>query len=91
MRVRAGHTEAAVEFCRLAGMRPVGVICEMVEDGEEIAGVAERRGGGMMRRDGCLAFAKKWGLRICTIEDLIEYVERVEGKRKGVNGVNGAV
>lgn len=79
VRVRKGHTEAAVEFCRLAGKRPVGVICELVEDGEELEGQAERRGGGMMRRDGCLKFGRRWGLRVCTIEDLVAFVEREEG------------
>ena len=80
MRERRGHTEAAVEFCRLAGKRPVGVICELVEDGEGVegngTGVAERKGGGMMRRDGCLGFGRRWGLRVCTIEDLVEFVDR---------------
>lgn len=74
VRKRPGHTEAAVEFCRLSGKRPVGVICEMVEDGEKIEGLAERREGGMMRRDACLRFGKRWGLKVCTIEDLIEYI-----------------
>ncbi|KAL8688552.1 MAG: hypothetical protein Q9224_004853 [Gallowayella concinna] len=75
IRERRGHTEAAVEFCRLAGKAPVGVICELVEDGEEIEAKAERVSGGMMRRDGCLKFGRRWGLRVCTIEDLVEYVE----------------
>lgn len=76
IRARKGHTEAAIEFCRLAGKRPVGVICELVEDGEEVQGRAERIGGGMMRRDGCLRFGRRWGLKVCTIEDLVEFVER---------------
>lgn len=87
VRERTGHTEAAVEFCRLAGKAPVGVISEIVEDGEEIVGVAERQEVSMMRRDGCLAFGKKWGLKVCTIEDLVEYVERTERKlEKKTNG-----
>lgn len=73
---RPGHTEAAVELCRLAGKREVGVIGELVDDGEEVPGVAIRRSPGMMRRDGCLKFGKRWGLKVCTIEDLVEYVER---------------
>lgn len=85
IRERQGHTEAAVEFCHLAGKRPVGAICELVEDGEEVEGSAERREGGMMRRDGCLKFGKRWGLRVCTIEDLVEYVNK-EDKRIDVNG-----
>ena len=76
VRERAGHTEAAVEFCRLAGVEPVAVICELVVDGEELAGTAERVDGGMMRRDGCLAFGRRWGLRVCTIEGLIEYLQK---------------
>lgn len=84
--VRTGHTEAAVDFCRLAGKSEVGVICEMVEDGTEVEGRAVRVGGGMMRRDACLAFGKRWGLRVCTIEDLVEYRRRVEGSGEAVNG-----
>ena len=81
IRERNGHTEAAVEFCRLAGKRPVGVICELVEDGEEVPATAERIAGGMMRRDGCLEFGRRWGLRVCTIEDLVEYVDSHETNR----------
>lgn len=66
-----------MEFCRLAGKRPAGVIAELVEDGEPVEGVAEIRGNnGMMRRDGCLRFGKRWGIRVCTIEDLVGYLER---------------
>jgi 3,4-dihydroxy 2-butanone 4-phosphate synthase len=83
VRARAGHTEAAVDFCRLAGKEQVGVIAELVEDGEEVTGQAEMNGGyGMMRRDGCLAFARKYGLKVVTIEDLIQYLEG-SGKSKG--------
>ncbi|KAL8825909.1 MAG: hypothetical protein Q9170_007607 [Blastenia crenularia] len=82
IRERKGHTEAAVEFCRLAGKAPVGVICELVEDGAEIEGRAERREGGMMRRDACLKFGRKWGLKVCTIEALLDHVER----QREVNG-----
>lgn len=82
IRERKGHTEAAVSFCRLAGKAPVGVICELVEDGDEVEGKAERIGGGMKRRDSCLRFGRRWGLKVCTIEDLVEHVE---GMRK-VNG-----
>ncbi|OJJ02643.1 hypothetical protein ASPVEDRAFT_131846 [Aspergillus versicolor CBS 583.65] len=83
VRQRKGHTEAAVEFCRLAGKSPAGVIAELVEDGEIVEGVPEISGNnGMMRRDGCLKFGRKWGIKVCTIEDLVEYVERSEA----VNG-----
>lgn len=83
---RTGHTEAAVDFCRLAGKAPVGVICEMVEDGVEVEGRPERGEPGMMRRDACLEFGRRWGLRVCTIADLVEYRRRTEGVKNGVNG-----
>jgi 3,4-dihydroxy 2-butanone 4-phosphate synthase len=79
VRVRRGHTEAAVDLCRLAGKPQVGVICELITDGEEVPGKAERVGGGMMRRDECLAFGKKWNIKVCTIEDLVAYIEETEG------------
>jgi 3,4-dihydroxy 2-butanone 4-phosphate synthase len=75
VRVRRGHTEAAVDLCRLAGKQPVGVICELITDGEVVQGVPAFEGGGMMRRDECLAFGKEWGIRVCTIDDLVTYIE----------------
>ncbi|KAM5443411.1 3,4-dihydroxy 2-butanone 4-phosphate synthase [Microsporum ferrugineum] len=86
VRERRGHTEATVDFCRLAGRFPAGVICELVEDGESPVGVAEQSGGGMLRRDGCLKFGKEWGIKVCTIEALVEYLERTEGPLPVVNG-----
>lgn len=98
VRQRPGHTEAAVEFCRLAGKRQVAVICELVEDGMEAeSGKAERVGGGMMRRDECLEFGRKWGLKVCTIEDLVTFLNQardfggteVSGFKTEINGVSG--
>ncbi|KAJ6149046.1 3-4-dihydroxy-2-butanone 4-phosphate synthase RibB [Penicillium samsonianum] len=87
VRERTGHTEAAVDFCKLAGKAPAGVIAELVEDGEIVEGVAEIGGNnGMMRRDGCLQFGKKWGIKVCTIEDLVLYLDRVEGTGAAANG-----
>lgn len=83
---RVGHTEAAVEFCRLAGKAEAGVICEMVDDGEEVPGQALRTEAGMMRRDACLKFGKRWGLKCCTIADLVEYVREERAIKNGVNG-----
>ncbi|WP_029687592.1 bifunctional 3,4-dihydroxy-2-butanone-4-phosphate synthase/GTP cyclohydrolase II [Thermoanaerobacter sp. A7A] len=60
--VRAGHTEAAVDLAVLAGLKPAGVICEIIKDD-----------GNMARLPDLLEFAKKFGLRIISIEDLIEY------------------
>jgi len=64
----------------LAGKPLVGAICELITDGEEVVGKTEMAGGGMMRRDECLAFGRKWGIKVCTIEDLVTYVEETEGK-----------
>jgi 3,4-dihydroxy 2-butanone 4-phosphate synthase len=88
VRERLGHTEAAVELCRLAGKREVGVICELVDDGQEVPGQAEMKEPGMLRRDGCLKFARKWGLKICTIENLVDYVVEREGPLPVANGVH---
>src|SRR6478736_2474332 len=60
--VRAGHTEAAVDVARLAGLNPSGVICEIMSDD-----------GSMARMDDLFAFAQLHGLRIGTIRDLIAY------------------
>ncbi len=80
VRVRPGHTEAAVEFCRLAGKQQVAVIAELVDDGEEVAGQALLRNPEMMRTQQCLDFGKEFGLKVCTIEALVAYVEKREGK-----------
>jgi 3,4-dihydroxy 2-butanone 4-phosphate synthase len=60
------------------------VIAELVEEGQVVPGVPEIGGvNGMMRRDGCLAFGKKWGIKVCTIEDLVDYVHKAEGTANG--------
>jgi 3,4-dihydroxy 2-butanone 4-phosphate synthase/GTP cyclohydrolase II len=59
---RAGHTEAAVDLVHLAGARPIGVICEIMNDD-----------GTMARLPALLKVAKKHRLKLCTIADLIEY------------------
>jgi 3,4-dihydroxy 2-butanone 4-phosphate synthase/GTP cyclohydrolase II len=71
---RAGHTEATVDLARLAGCRPIGVICEIMSED-----------GSMARLPELLKFARKHRLKICAIEDLIKFqrtreklVERVE-------------
>lgn len=87
VRERIGHTEAAVEFCRLTGKTQVAAISEIVDDIPAVEGRALINDTGMMRRDGCLAFGRKWGLKVCTIEDLVKYVEKTEGKLvKHANG-----
>jgi 3,4-dihydroxy 2-butanone 4-phosphate synthase / GTP cyclohydrolase II len=60
--VRAGHTEAAVDISRLAGLNPSGVICEIMKDD-----------GTMARMDDLVSFARLHGLKMGTIRDLIAY------------------
>ncbi len=76
VRERRGHTEATIELCRLAGKQPAGALCELVEEGREIEGQTEVDEVDMMRRDGCLKFGKKWGIKVCTIDDLVDYLDR---------------
>ena len=71
---RAGHTEAAVDLANLAGCRPIGILCEILNDD-----------GTMARLPQLVKFAKRHHLKICTVADLIHYrrtreklVERVE-------------
>lgn len=64
---RAGHTEAAADLARLAGLEPAGVICELVCDD-----------GTMMRAPECREFADQHGLALISIADLIAYVRRTE-------------
>jgi 3,4-dihydroxy 2-butanone 4-phosphate synthase / GTP cyclohydrolase II len=63
--VRAGHTEAAVDVSRLAGLNPSGVICEIMNED-----------GTMARLPDLVTFAQKHGLKIGTISDLIAYRRR---------------
>ncbi|POS84566.1 hypothetical protein EPUL_002072 [Erysiphe pulchra] len=78
-RKRRGHTEAVLEFCRLANLPMVGVISELVDGGVEVEGKAERKEPGMLRGEECLKFGKKWGLMCCSIEDLVNWIEKNEG------------
>ena len=63
--VRAGHTEASVDISRLAGLNPSGVICEIMNDD-----------GTMARLDDLIPFARRHGMKIGTIADLIAYRHR---------------
>jgi len=65
--VRAGHTEAAVDVSRLAGLMPAGVICEVLNDD-----------GTMARLDDLIRFSQEHGIPIGTIADLISYRRRTE-------------
>ncbi len=65
--VRAGHTEGSVDLCRLAGLREVAVICEILNED-----------GTMARLPDLQRFCQRHGLKMCTIADLIEYRRRRE-------------
>jgi 3,4-dihydroxy 2-butanone 4-phosphate synthase/GTP cyclohydrolase II len=66
VRERDGHTEAAVDLMKLAGLTPVGAISEIVEDGGE-----------MMRLPGLLEFGEREGVLVITIESLIAHLEKM--------------
>jgi len=81
--VRAGHTEAAVDIARLAGLNPAGVICEIMKDD-----------GAMARLPDLVEFAAAHGLKIGTISDLIAYRHRhdnlvIETGRERVTSCHG--
>jgi 3,4-dihydroxy 2-butanone 4-phosphate synthase/GTP cyclohydrolase II len=65
--VRAGQTEGAVDLCRLAGLKPMAVICEVMNDD-----------GTMARRDDLERFCAAHGLRMCTVADVIRHRLRSE-------------
>uniref|UniRef100_A0A6B2KZ31 GTP cyclohydrolase II domain-containing protein n=1 Tax=Arcella intermedia TaxID=1963864 RepID=A0A6B2KZ31_9EUKA len=65
---RRGHTEATVDLCRLAGLRPVGLLSEICDDQ-----------GNMMRFDACVAFGQQFNIPITTIEHLVQYRKDLEG------------
>ena len=65
--VRAGQTEGAVDLARLAGLKPAGVICEVMNEDGTMARVPE-----------LIEFCRRHGLRMCTVADIIEYRRRSE-------------
>jgi len=70
---RSGHTEAAVDLARLAGLHPVGVICELVHDD-----------GSVMRAEACRRFADQNELKMISIAELIHYIRKTEKQVKRV-------
>ena len=66
---RDGHTEAGVDFARLAGCEPCGVLCEIVNDDGSMARVPE-----------LVPFCQQHGLVLTSIADLIAYIKETEGK-----------
>ena len=77
VRARAGHTEATVDLLRLAGLQPVGAIAEVVaEDGE------------MMRLPELLAFGRREGVPVITIEQIIAHLDQHDrGARRSIEAV----
>ena len=72
--MRSGHTEAAVDLCRLAGLEPVGVICELVNDD-----------GSVERGAQVAEFAAEHGLKMVSVSDLIAWRQRTERLIERVN------
>lgn len=66
LRLRRGHTEAAVELCQLAGLEPAACIGELVKDDD----------GLMMRLDDCVAFGAQHNIKLVTIQQLVEYISQ---------------
>ncbi len=64
---RAGHTEATVDLARLAGLKPVGVLCEIMD-----------KDGTMARVPRLFEMAQEFNLKLVTVKDLIEYRRRNE-------------
>ncbi|CCE79448.1 Piso0_001512 [Millerozyma farinosa CBS 7064] len=67
LKQRRGHTEASVHLCELAGLQPAAVICELVRDED----------GLMMRLDDCVKFSQSHDIKIITIEQLVNYINKV--------------
>jgi 3,4-dihydroxy 2-butanone 4-phosphate synthase/GTP cyclohydrolase II len=65
--VRAGQTEGIVDLCRLAGLRPAGVICEIIKDDGEMARVPD-----------LIVFCQRLGIKMASIADLVEFRRRRE-------------
>ncbi|PLW29516.1 hypothetical protein PCANC_11105 [Puccinia coronata f. sp. avenae] len=66
---RRGHTEAAIDLCKLAGLPLAGIICELVKPDCPL--------GSMARRDDCAQFARQWKLKMISIEDLVQYCSKL--------------
>lgn len=75
--VRAGHTEATVDLARLAGLKPAGICCEIAKDD-----------GTMARLDDLIPFAKRHGLKLCSVEQLIAYRQKHETLIEEVESVD---
>lgn len=68
---RRGHTESSVDLCRLTNLPAAGLLCELVNDDEQ---------GTMARRDDCRAFADRWGIKMISVDMLVEWRRKVEAE-----------
>ena len=77
---RRGHTETSIDLCKLTGLPPAGLLCELVNDDEL---------GTMARRDDCRAFADRWGIKMISVDMLVEWRRKVEADEtaKALEGV----
>lgn len=67
LKERQGHTESSVQLCIMAGMKPVAIICEIMNDD-----------GSMARVPDLEVYAKKWSLQMISIDEIIEYCNEVD-------------
>ena len=74
---RAGHTEAAVDLCRLASLQPAGVLCEILSENGEMARVPD-----------LIKMAEKFGLKIITVKDIISHRLKKEKLVEKITDVN---
>jgi 3,4-dihydroxy 2-butanone 4-phosphate synthase/GTP cyclohydrolase II len=74
---RAGHTEAAVDLCKLASLQPAGVLCEILSENGEMARVPD-----------LLKMAEKFGLKVITVKDIISYRLKKERLISKITDVN---
>jgi 3,4-dihydroxy 2-butanone 4-phosphate synthase/GTP cyclohydrolase II len=65
LRERQGHTEASVQLCILAGLKPVAIICEIMNDD-----------GSMARVPDLVPYAERWQLSMISIDEIIEYLDK---------------
>ena len=65
LKERQGHTEASVQLCMMAGMKPVAIICEIMN-----------QDGSMARVPDLLSYASTWGLNMISIDELIDYYNK---------------
>ena len=78
VRERDGHTEAAIDFCKLAGLQPAGILCEVCNDD-----------GSMARVPDLLTFCEEHGLILTSISDLIEYMNAEDEAAAAEGGASG--